>query len=87
MQASVGDLSVGLYAWSRNLLPIVVSKSGNPQSRDLVLQLVEKYVNVSGILSTPFRTIAVAIFTIMFCYLLAEFCPHLKHGLFWLTVL
>lgn len=46
-QASVGDLSVGLYSWSRNLLPIVVSKSGNPQSRDLVLQLVEK------ILSTP----------------------------------
>ncbi|RYR64117.1 hypothetical protein Ahy_A03g010258 isoform B [Arachis hypogaea] len=46
-QASVGDLSVGLFAWSRNLLPIVTSKSGNPQSRDLVLQLVEK------ILSTP----------------------------------
>ncbi|KAK7283992.1 hypothetical protein RIF29_13743 [Crotalaria pallida] len=46
-QASVGDLSVGLYAWARNLLPIVTSKSGNPQSRDLVLQLVEK------ILSTP----------------------------------
>ncbi|WJX48841.1 hypothetical protein P8452_35350 [Trifolium repens] len=46
-QASVGDLSVGLYAWSRNLLPIVVGKSGNPQSRDFVLQLVEK------ILSTP----------------------------------
>ncbi|XP_061338478.1 uncharacterized protein LOC133285282 isoform X2 [Gastrolobium bilobum] len=46
-QASVGDLSVGLYAWSRNLLPIVIGKSGNPQSRDLVLQLVEK------ILSTP----------------------------------
>ncbi|PNY04511.1 hypothetical protein L195_g000935 [Trifolium pratense] len=46
-QASVGDLSVGLYAWSRILLPIVVGESGNPQSRDLVLQLVEK------ILSTP----------------------------------
>ncbi|CAJ1938881.1 unnamed protein product [Sphenostylis stenocarpa] len=46
-QASVGDLSVGLYAWSRNLLPIVIGKSGNPQSRDLVLQLMEK------ILSTP----------------------------------
>ncbi|XP_047170335.1 uncharacterized protein LOC124838703 [Vigna umbellata] len=46
-QASVGDLSVGLYAWARNLLPIVIGKSGNPQSRDLVLQLVEK------ILSTP----------------------------------
>ncbi|CAK8578320.1 unnamed protein product [Lathyrus sativus] len=44
-QASVGDLSVGLYAWSRNLLPIVVSKSGNPQSRDLVLQLVEKILS------------------------------------------
>ncbi|KAK7359491.1 hypothetical protein VNO77_01451 [Canavalia gladiata] len=46
-QASVGDLSVGLYAWARNLLPLVIGKSGNPQSRDLVLQLVEK------ILSTP----------------------------------
>ncbi|KAE9603096.1 hypothetical protein Lal_00034008 [Lupinus albus] len=46
-QASLGDLSVGLYAWARNLLPIVSSKSGNPQSRDLILQLVEK------ILSTP----------------------------------
>ncbi|OIW00746.1 hypothetical protein TanjilG_09715 [Lupinus angustifolius] len=46
-QASLGDLSVGLYAWVRNLLPIVSSKSGNPQSRDLILQLVEK------ILSTP----------------------------------
>ncbi|TKY59793.1 Transmembrane protein 214-A [Spatholobus suberectus] len=46
-QASAGDLSVGLYAWARNLLPIVIGKSGNPQSRDLVLQLVEK------ILSTP----------------------------------
>ncbi|KAL9328952.1 hypothetical protein ACSQ67_003955 [Phaseolus vulgaris] len=46
-QASVGDLSVGLYAWARNLLPIVIGKSGNPQSKDLVLQLVEK------ILSTP----------------------------------
>ncbi|XP_027341765.1 uncharacterized protein LOC113854762 isoform X1 [Abrus precatorius] len=46
-QASVGDLSVGLYAWARNLLPIVSGKSGNPQSRDLILQLVEK------ILSTP----------------------------------
>jgi len=46
VQASVGDLSVGLYAWARNLLPIVISKSGNPQSRDLVLQLVEKYENI-----------------------------------------
>ncbi|GAU32190.1 hypothetical protein TSUD_68610 [Trifolium subterraneum] len=48
VQASVGDLSVGLYAWSQNLLPIVVGKkSGNMESRDFVLQVVEK------ILSTP----------------------------------
>ncbi|RDX75159.1 Transmembrane protein 214-A, partial [Mucuna pruriens] len=46
-QVAVGDLSVGLHAWARNLLPIVIGKSGNPQSRDLVLQLVER------ILSTP----------------------------------
>ncbi|KAI4313759.1 hypothetical protein L6164_026714 [Bauhinia variegata] len=44
-QTSVGDLSVGLYAWARNLLPIVSSKSSNPQSRDLVLQLVEKILS------------------------------------------
>ncbi|XP_028758929.1 uncharacterized protein LOC114717872 isoform X2 [Neltuma alba] len=44
-QASVGDLSVGLYAWARNLLPIVTSKSGNPLSRDLILQLVEKFLS------------------------------------------
>lgn len=37
-----GRSLIGLYAWSRNLLPIVVSKSGNPQSRDLILQLVKK---------------------------------------------
>ncbi|KAI5438465.1 hypothetical protein KIW84_024269 [Lathyrus oleraceus] len=41
-QASVGDLSVGLYAWSRNLLLIVVSKSGNPQSRDLTVSVTAK---------------------------------------------
>ncbi|XP_028775520.1 transmembrane protein 214 isoform X2 [Neltuma alba] len=44
-QASIGDLSVGLYAWARNLLPIVSGKSVNPQSRDLVLQLVEKILS------------------------------------------
>ncbi|EFH62587.1 hypothetical protein ARALYDRAFT_892928 [Arabidopsis lyrata subsp. lyrata] len=41
-QASQGDLSVGLYSWSRNLLPLVGS---NPQSRDLILQLVEKILS------------------------------------------
>ncbi|KAI4357613.1 hypothetical protein L6164_001552 [Bauhinia variegata] len=44
-QASVGDLTVGLYAWAHNLLHIVSSKSSNPQSRDLVLQLVEKILS------------------------------------------
>ncbi|KAJ8770075.1 hypothetical protein K2173_010120 [Erythroxylum novogranatense] len=53
-QALQGDLAVGLYSWSRNLLPIVSGKGSNPQSRDLILQLVEK------ILSSPkARTILV----------------------------
>uniref|UniRef100_A0A1J3G6N6 Transmembrane protein 214-A n=1 Tax=Noccaea caerulescens TaxID=107243 RepID=A0A1J3G6N6_NOCCA len=41
-QASQGDLSVGLYAWAHNLLPVLGNKNCNPQSRDLILQLVEK---------------------------------------------
>ncbi|XP_071686311.1 uncharacterized protein [Rutidosis leptorrhynchoides] len=54
-QASHGDLAVGLYAWSHLVLPIVGGKSGsNPQTRDLILQLVER------ILSAPkARTILV----------------------------
>ncbi|KAF3432157.1 hypothetical protein FNV43_RR26896 [Rhamnella rubrinervis] len=53
-QASQGDLAVGLYAWARILLPSVTGKGSNPQSRDLVLQLVER------ILSAPkARTILV----------------------------
>ncbi|MCL7032529.1 hypothetical protein MKW94_012556 [Papaver nudicaule] len=46
-QACHGDLAVGMYAWAYNFLPIVNAKSCNPQSRDLILQLVER------ILSTP----------------------------------
>ncbi|XP_062110149.1 uncharacterized protein LOC133821981 [Humulus lupulus] len=42
LQACQGDLAVGLYGWSRNLLPLVSGKSSNPQSRDLVLQLAER---------------------------------------------
>ncbi|KAL8463660.1 hypothetical protein ACS0TY_034349 [Phlomoides rotata] len=43
VQASQGDLAVGLYLWSHHILPILGGKSGsNPQSRDLVLQLVER---------------------------------------------
>ncbi|KAF7816459.1 Transmembrane protein 214-A [Senna tora] len=42
-QASQGDLVVGLYLWSSLLLPMLSGKSGcNPQSRDLILQLVER---------------------------------------------
>ncbi|KAL3578359.1 hypothetical protein D5086_019863 [Populus alba] len=41
-QASHGDLAVGLYSWGHNLLPIVSGKSSNPQSRDIILQSVEK---------------------------------------------
>lgn len=54
-QACQGDLAVGLYLWAHNILPIVNGKSScNPQSRDLVLQLVER------ILSAPkARTILV----------------------------
>ncbi|EFH66827.1 hypothetical protein ARALYDRAFT_313192 [Arabidopsis lyrata subsp. lyrata] len=53
-QASQGDISVGLYSLAHNLLPVVSSKSCNPQSRDLILQLVER------ILSNPkARTILV----------------------------
>ncbi|CAN6934798.1 unnamed protein product, partial [Brassica oleracea] len=54
-QASQGDLSVGLLSWAHNLLPVAGSKNCNPQSRDLILQLVEK------ILSNPkARTILVS---------------------------
>lgn len=43
IQASQGDLVVGLYAWVHFLLPILSSKSSsNPLSRDLILQSVER---------------------------------------------
>lgn len=44
-QASQGDLVVGLYMWVHLLLPML--STCNPQSRDLILQLVER------ILSSP----------------------------------
>ncbi|XP_022984678.1 uncharacterized protein LOC111482886 [Cucurbita maxima] len=54
VQACQADLAIGLYAWAHNLLPIVSGRSINPQSRDLILQLVER------ILSSPkARTILV----------------------------
>ncbi|KAF8407618.1 hypothetical protein HHK36_006751 [Tetracentron sinense] len=46
-QACQGDLVVGMYSWVHNLLPIVSGKSScNPQSRDLVLQLVERILSL-----------------------------------------
>ncbi|KAL9998828.1 putative transmembrane protein [Helianthus debilis subsp. tardiflorus] len=45
-QASQGDLAVGLYLWSHLILPIVGTKSGsNPQTRDLILQSVERILS------------------------------------------
>ncbi|EXC20639.1 hypothetical protein L484_027196 [Morus notabilis] len=45
-QASVGDLAVGLYMWAHFLLPMLSSKSTcNPQSRDLILQLVQRILS------------------------------------------
>ncbi|KAL8150776.1 hypothetical protein V2J09_020584 [Rumex salicifolius] len=45
-QACQGDLPAGLHAWAHNLLPVLNSKSSNnPQSRDLILQLVERIVS------------------------------------------
>ena len=42
-QAAQGDLAVGLYMWVHVLLPMLSGKSScNPQSRDLILQLVER---------------------------------------------
>ncbi|XVE74679.1 hypothetical protein DITRI_Ditri12bG0036500 [Diplodiscus trichospermus] len=47
IQASQGDLAVGLYLWAHHLLPIVGGKNCNPQSRDLILQLVEWILSAS----------------------------------------
>ncbi|URE34431.1 hypothetical protein MUK42_34893 [Musa troglodytarum] len=45
-QASQGDPVVGMYLWAHYLFPVVCGKSsGNPQSRDLVLQLVERILS------------------------------------------
>ncbi|CAA7402062.1 unnamed protein product [Spirodela intermedia] len=45
-QASQGDPVVGLYAWVHNLLPLLSGKlSGNPQVRDLILQLAERILS------------------------------------------
>ncbi|URE17593.1 hypothetical protein MUK42_11497 [Musa troglodytarum] len=41
-----GDSVIGMYLWAHYLLPMVCGKSSvNPQSRDLVLQLVERILS------------------------------------------
>ncbi|XP_019099818.1 PREDICTED: uncharacterized protein LOC104783260 [Camelina sativa] len=42
-QASLGDLSAGLYSWVHNLLPLLVDNNNccSPQSMDLILQFLE----------------------------------------------
>ncbi|XP_077219839.1 uncharacterized protein LOC143854020 [Tasmannia lanceolata] len=44
-QACQGDLVVGMYSWVHNLLPMIPTKGCNPQSRDLILQLVERILS------------------------------------------
>ncbi|GAB2279897.1 hypothetical protein Dimus_014533 [Dionaea muscipula] len=44
-QASERDFVVGLHMWVQLLLPMLSEKSCNPQSRDLILQLVERIVS------------------------------------------
>nr|GMD16713.1 Transmembrane protein [Ipomoea batatas] len=45
-QACQGDLCVGLYLWAHWILPLVGGKSGsNPQTRDMILQSVERILS------------------------------------------
>ncbi|XP_065047811.1 uncharacterized protein LOC135678669 [Musa acuminata AAA Group] len=45
-QSSQGDTVIGMYLWAHYLLPMVCGKSSvNPQSRELVLQLVERLLS------------------------------------------
>ncbi|GAA0168657.1 hypothetical protein LIER_23325 [Lithospermum erythrorhizon] len=47
VQASQGDLAVGLYLWGHHTLPLLRGKQfSNPQLRDLVLQLAERILSV-----------------------------------------
>lgn len=43
-QASQGDLVSGMFCWAHSLFPTICGKSSvNPQSRDIVLQLLERF--------------------------------------------
>lgn len=45
-QACQGDVAVGFYMWIRVLFPMLSGKSVNPQSRDLILQLLERILSM-----------------------------------------
>uniref|UniRef100_K3XG62 Uncharacterized protein n=1 Tax=Setaria italica TaxID=4555 RepID=K3XG62_SETIT len=46
-EASQGDLVTGMFCWAHSLFPTLCAKSsGNPQARDLVLQLLERILSV-----------------------------------------
>ncbi|KAG0495487.1 hypothetical protein HPP92_000178 [Vanilla planifolia] len=44
-QAAQADLLAGMHAWAHFLLPLICGKSGNPQTRGLALQLVERILS------------------------------------------
>ncbi|KAJ1282798.1 hypothetical protein BS78_03G079400 [Paspalum vaginatum] len=46
-QASQGDLVTGMFCWAHSLFPTLCAKSsGNPQARDMVLQLLERILSL-----------------------------------------
>ncbi|XP_039012413.1 uncharacterized protein LOC120141683 [Hibiscus syriacus] len=47
LQASQGDLAMGLFLWAHHLLPIISGKNCNSQSMDLILLLVEWILSAS----------------------------------------
>ncbi|XP_027177369.1 transmembrane protein 214-like [Coffea eugenioides] len=47
MQAARGDLTLGLYIWAREMLPLLGMKSNpSPETKELVLQVVESILSV-----------------------------------------
>ncbi|KAF6163517.1 hypothetical protein GIB67_002522 [Kingdonia uniflora] len=52
VQAFKADTVIGMHLWVHVLVPIVTGKSCNPQSRDMILQLVERFLSPPKALST-----------------------------------
>lgn len=58
---------MGLYMWTRVLLPVLSSKSSNnPQSRDLILQLVERLDTIE-INAYVFCSVSSALCSLLVC--------------------